>query len=165
MREPPPSNFYWVRPQLLAAGEYPKAATLVALIGAGVGGFIDLSTEIWLRGYARRAARLAGAAGRDALHRSFPIRDRSVPTVDTMRAILDAVDAWLAAARPVYVHCYAGIGRTGTVVGCWLVRHGAAPAAALAELTELRHGTRHATLASPETPEQHEFVAAWARGG
>lgn len=30
----------------------------------------------------------------------------------------------LAAGQTVYVHCYGGIGRTGTVVGCWLVRHG-----------------------------------------
>ena len=35
--------------------------------------------------------------------------------------------------EPVYVHCWGGIGRTGTVVGCWLVRHGMTGDEALAE--------------------------------
>ena len=41
-----------------------------------------------------------------------------------MTRILDDVDAALADGGAVYVHCWGGIGRTGTVVGCWLVRHG-----------------------------------------
>ena len=41
-----------------------------------------------------------------------------------MSRILDDVDAALADGRTVYVHCWGGIGRTGTVVGCWLMRHG-----------------------------------------
>lgn len=44
------------------------------------------------------------------------------PTVDQMRAILDAIDR--AAGSIVYVHCWGGHGRTGTVAGCYLVRHG-----------------------------------------
>ena len=41
-----------------------------------------------------------------------------------MASILDAIDAALDGGKTVYVHCWGGVGRTGTVVGCWLVRHG-----------------------------------------
>jgi hypothetical protein len=157
-----PASFYWVDPGLLAAGPYPAAAPdLAALLAAGIGGFVDLTPDSGFGGYAGEAQRLAAAAGRDALHRRFPIRDFGLPEIETMRAILDAIDAWRAAARPVYVHCHAGLGRTGTVIGCWLVRHGCAPDAALARLRDLRRDMRDAALASPETPEQRAFVAAW----
>ena len=163
----PPRPFpgcYWVEPGRLIAGEYPAGARLAALIDAGIGGFLDLSTELWLSGYAAEAARLGAARGREIEHRRFPIRDRGVPEIDTMRAILDAIDAWLAAKRPVYVHCYAGVGRTGTVVACHLVRRGWAPADALIELGRLRRGTLHAEVPSPETAAQWDFVAAWRAG-
>ena len=155
------SPFYWVKPGRLAAGEYPSATTLAALIAAGIGGFVDLTPAPPGGGYLAEAQRLAAARGRDALHRRFPIRDFGVPEVETVRAILDAIDEWRAAGRPVYVHCHAGLGRTGTVIGCWLVRRGLAPAEALPELTRLRRGTRDAHIRSPETDAQRNFVAAW----
>ena len=158
------ASFYWVEPERLAAGAYPGAGTLAALIAEGVGGFIDLTPETGLRSYAAEAARLAAAMGRDALHRRFPIVDFAVPEAATMRAILDAIDEWLAAQRRVYVHCHAGIGRTGTVIGCWLVRRGVAPAQVFPELARLRRDTRSAHLASPETEAQRDFVAAWRKG-
>lgn len=157
-----PSTSYWVEPSSFAAGAYPAApADLAALIAAGIGGFVDLTPARDHDGYADEAARIARAAGREALHRRFPIRDFGLPEIETMRAILDAIDEWRAARRSVYVHCHAGIGRTGTVVACWLVRHGHAPDEALAELKRLRRHTRDAAAASPETDAQRAFVSAW----
>jgi hypothetical protein len=160
-----PAASYWVEPARFAAGAYPAApADLGALIAAGIGGFVDLTPASAPGSYADEAARLACEAGRDALHQRFPIRDFGLPEIAAMRAILDAIDAWIAARRAVYAHCHAGIGRTGTVVACWLVRHGRAPAEALAELQRLRRFTRDAAAASPETDAQRAFVAAWREG-
>jgi protein-tyrosine phosphatase len=75
-----------------------------------------------------------------------------------MRETLDALDAALAARRRVYVHCLGGRGRTGTVVACWLVRHGHRAEEALA-LVQERRGRR-----SPETAEQRRFVRRWPSG-
>lgn len=162
MSDPLPAVSYWVEPARFAAGAYPAApADLGALIAAGIGGFIDLTPARDHGGYANEALRLAREAGREALHRRFPIRDFGLPEIAAMGAILDAIDEWRAARRAVYVHCHAGIGRTGTVVACWLVRHGRAPDEALAELKRLRRFTRDAAAASPETDAQRAFVAAW----
>lgn len=157
-----PASSYWVEPRSLAAGAYPAGpADLAALIAAGIRGFVDLTPPSLFGDYAAEAARLARQAGCEVLHRRFPVTDFGVPPVETMRAILDAIDEWIAQRPAAYVHCHAGIGRTGTVVACWLVRHGRSPDAALAELERLRRLTRNAAAASPETDAQREFVAAW----
>jgi protein-tyrosine phosphatase len=82
-----------------------------------------------------------------------------------MRMILDRIDAALGEGRPVYIHCRDGIGRTGTVVGCYLARHGIASGrTALEKLQDLRQNNETAPLASPETEEQCRLVLSWERG-
>jgi protein-tyrosine phosphatase len=41
-----------------------------------------------------------------------------------MVEILDMIDLVLSEGKNIYLHCYAGMVRTGMVVGCYLVRHG-----------------------------------------
>ena len=53
----------------------------------------------------------------------LPIKDLSVPTEHHMTRILNQIDLCIKHGKPVYVHCLGGIGRTGTVVGCYLMRH------------------------------------------
>jgi protein-tyrosine phosphatase len=81
-----------------------------------------------------------------------------------MARILDEVDAARGASAGVYVHCWGGLGRTGTVVGCWLVRHGLDGGDPLRRLAELRRDLPSARVASPQTEEQRELVRAWKPG-
>ena len=87
-----------------------------------------------------------------------PIVDFSIPTGEGLVAILDEIDAELDAGGVVYVHCWAGCGRTGVVVGSWLVRHGIDPAEALRRIAEARG------LGCPQTLEQRIFVLDWTAG-
>ncbi|HMP42979.1 MAG TPA: protein-tyrosine phosphatase family protein, partial [Roseiflexaceae bacterium] len=127
----PHGNCYRVNPQFIA-GEYPASpdqATTAEKLGrhldAGITAFLDLTEAGELRSYAADLAALATHHGIAALHRRHPIRDLNVPATPAhMVAILDELDTAIGAGHTVYVHCWGGIGRTGTVVGCWLVRHG-----------------------------------------
>jgi protein-tyrosine phosphatase len=60
----------------------------------------------------------------------------------------------------VYIHCWGGIGRTSTVVGCLLVDAGLDAHAALADITRRRSTTRKAHRAAPETPGQIDVIRA-----
>lgn len=93
-----------------------------------------------------------------------PIRDLSVPTIGEMRIILDAIDAPIERGHPAYVHCWGGVGRTGTVIGCWLLRHGLAETSTVLDvLMQLRQQDRERRhRMSPETAAQQRFVKNWS---
>ncbi len=163
-------NAYWVVPEKLLAGPYPCAADLAtaearvaALLAAGVEYVIDLTEpgEYNLRPYWPLLTAQAAATGREIDRRTWPIPDMGVPPVAQMRAILEDIDAALQRGRTVYVHCFGGIGRTGTVVGCYLVRQGQDGPAALAAITRLRQTLPGSNRPSPETRAQCELVRTW----
>jgi protein-tyrosine phosphatase len=78
-----------------------------------------------------------------------------------MNEILDAIEGFLGQNKPDYVYCWGGVGRTGTVVGCWLLRHDrlAEPSNVLEVLRDLRRQDQErGHRESPETEEQRRFV-------
>lgn len=169
--KPPLPNSYWVVPNRFVAGEYPgakereeAAAKLKALLDAGVDYFIDLTQPGELIPYAEVVEREAYHLGLSAGYERHPIDDMSVPcSTERMADILDAIDAAMSDGKTIYVHCWGGVGRTGTVVGCWLVRHGDTGEAALDRIAERWRGVEKAWRISdsPETSEQREYVRDW----
>ncbi len=95
----------------------------------------------------------------------MPICDLNVPSTAFMIRILDRIDTALTQESPVYVHCWGGRGRTGTVVGCWLVRRGIAEGKhALEMIKELRRSDPKAHWPSPEMASQIAMVLSWEKG-
>ena len=160
---------YWVEQGRLLAGEYPAAFDeeaarnkLRTFLAVGVDTFYNLTTpHDPLLPYANLLAQEAAVLGHEVIHRPYEIMDLGVPTPDMMTIILDQIDADLEDGRTVYVHCWGGIGRTGTVVGCWLVRHGVPAADALAFIQAGVDSTPKAGRRSPETNEQQAYVKRW----
>ncbi|HUE99232.1 MAG TPA: hypothetical protein VMN99_08245 [Anaerolineales bacterium] len=172
MTEPhrPIRESYWVEPGHLLAGEYPgqydeelTRKRIDALIEAGFDMFIDLTKPNETFPYVKTLFEEAIIYEAEVAHHRFPIGDFGLPTPEQMNSILDAIDEGLRAGRKIYLHCWGGIGRTGTTVGCYLVRQGRTGEEALDQLSAWWRGVpkSYHHLHSPETREQMDFIRTW----
>ena len=170
MSEHPIPDSYWVLIDRLLAGEYPGARSpgearrkLRRLLDAGVSYFLDLTEdgEYGLEPYASLAKEEATLREEGIVHRRMPIPDQGTPSAEEMRAILDAVDAAVEAGHTVYVHCWGGIGRTGIVVGCYMVGQGMTGRQAVDEIARRRRGTPDGHRPSPENDQQEQMILSW----
>lgn len=160
----PLANSYWVLPGKLLAGEYPGGPTpestrvrLQRLLDADIGCFIDLTQPGETDPYRPELPV-------DVEYVRKPIADHGLPEArEHMADILESLWRALRGRRPVYLHCRAGIGRTGTVAGCLLVERGMSGPEALIELNRLwQQSERSAQWPSvPETQAQVDYVRAW----
>jgi len=152
----PHADCYWVWPDRFLAGSHP-AGVLGALLDAGVDSFVDLTcTDPAL-------ARYAAALPAHARWRGFAITDYGVPGLALMHDIVDTIDAELARGARLYLHCHAGVGRTGTALGCWLASQGLSGPDALALIARKRSTLARLAVMprSPETEAQRAFVLNW----
>src|SRR5262249_59225693 len=95
------------------------------------------------------------------VYQRLPIRDLDAPTTERMIEIQRTIEAALEDGRTIYVHCLGGVGRTGTVLGCYLVEHEVSVAEALAEIQRRRRWTKSGWKKPPQTPAQVDFVKRW----
>jgi protein tyrosine/serine phosphatase len=153
----------------LLAGEYPGAysdeaarAKLSLFLDAGIRTFVDLTEPIEpLRHYDDLLTRLAVERGITCQHLRFGITDRGVPSPELLAEVLATIQQEISEDRPVYVHCWGGIGRTGTVIGCWLVEDGLSGEDAIAQLADLRRDSADRDRPSPEMDEQRQCICEW----
>lgn len=156
---------WWVEPGRLLAGEYPghpdpaRARLKVnLLVDAGVRTFVDLTTPAdLLDPYKPLVDEIADARRLDVRHEMFPIPDLGVVDDSEYDTITTAIEHELERGG-VYLHCWGGIGRTGTVVGCVLADEGLTYNQVLARLGELRRGSRKEARQAPEMPVQHDLI-------
>jgi len=166
--ERPLPNSYWVVPGRFLAGEHPAGragrhddggrARVELLVASGISCFVDLTEEGECQPYQLLLPDTAG-------YLRHTIRDQKVPRRATqMRRIQDDISAALAAGRNIYLHCRAGIGRTGTVAGCFLVEQGFDGEHALRELNALWTAQCARAATWPEVPQtivQADYIRHW----
>jgi len=161
---------YWVLLDKFLAGENPVRFTveathqrLDALLDAGFDTYIDLTQADELPAYLTLLEEKGQAKNRLINYHHFPILDRGLPTHPQMIAILNTLDDALSNGHKVYLHCWGGVGRTGTTVGCYLVRHGMTGQQAIDQIANWWQAVpkRRFYPRSPETDEQVRYILDW----
>lgn len=139
-------NLHVVDDRLLR-GAAPSAEGLRDLAELGVTTVVDLRAEADL---ADRSA-LLDELGIERFH--LPIRDGQLPTAEQARELLRIVQA---ADGKVFLHCGAGVGRTGALTAWYLNATGQADGTA---------ALRHNLSVGPPSLEQIAFSVGTADGG
>ena len=138
----------WLYPDRLLACAYPWGPDgLASLAERGINVVVNLHE----RGHDPERLARHGLTG---VH--LPVPDFTAPTADQLVCGVRAINRALVGGQRVAVHCAAGLGRTGTLLACYLVSTGLEPKAAISRIRELRPG-------SVETAEQQAAIEAFAR--
>ena len=126
----------WIEPNLLAAGSVPveendirdlhaeKIRAILTLTERPITAFTEISSEL-LESF-------------DITYLHVPVPDQFPPNLEQARGILNFLEKMQRQARPVFVHCQAGVGRTGTVLHMYYLAQGLTYAEAEAKVRSKR---------------------------
>lgn len=149
--------------RIFYAGEYPgdkygeKAEHKIRqMIHFGIKHFVDLTEENEQKPYSHLLPK-------GCTYLRFPIPDVSAPkSVESVHQLLHRIDELKKQDGYVYLHCWGGVGRTGTIVACHLAMVQENPTLE-SVLTALRNHfkamPKSAHRITPESKEQVDFIA------
>ncbi|KAK9813556.1 hypothetical protein WJX73_006802 [Symbiochloris irregularis] len=91
-----------------------------------------------------------------------PIVDLGLPSLDQVQSVVEDMGRWMKQGDIVYMHCWGGRGRAGTMAACILVHHYGLGGQEALKRVQLAYDTRGEGRNSPETSAQHNFVLEYA---
>ena len=164
---------YWVIKRKLMAGMYPGGfgdemtlERLKTLSDLGIRSLINLTYEeeevkYFKMIYRDLCKRYKNICCQEFIYSRYGIKNMGMPSTEQMINILDKIDQDINNDLCVYLHCIAGVGRTGIAVGCYLIRHGLIEKEDVFENIKLLRGDGKDI---PITEEQNQFVLSWKKG-
>ncbi len=136
-------NFSWLIEHKLAGVSRPWSEdALIILKAQGVKALLSLTEEPISPEFLVKVSIQA---------EHLPIADYTAPTITQVDQAITAINSYLNKGFPVAIHCGAGLGRTGTILACYLVWQGTSAQAAIMKVRTQRPG-------SIETSEQEAVV-------
>ena len=127
-----PDNFSWLIKNKLAGSAIPTSIDEVQwVIEQGVKSIVTVREEPldddWVK---------------DVNYLHVSSNDMGVPEFADLTYAIDFIHRRITNNEPVMVHCLAGMGRTGTILACYLVKHQNMPAdKAIQKIREERSGS------------------------
>ena len=126
-------NFSWIEQDRIAGCRGPRSdSDLVFLASSGIGALVRLAHENET-GVSRADVEAHGLE--DCYE---PVPDWNPPTQTQIDGIIAFIRSVLAKGKSVAVSCGAGYGRTGTILGCYLVASGQSAEDAIQHLLSVR---------------------------
>ena len=135
----------WVLEDRIAAFAAFALRDLDRLEDEGIGAIVTLTED--------PAPELTGTGRFEVLW--LPMEDMAPPDREQIERFVEFVDRALDEGKAVGVHCLAGLGRTGTMIACYLVTLGRSADDAISEVRRARPG-------SIQTEYQEQAIRRWA---
>ncbi len=114
-----PERFSWILPQKLAVGSFPNATTSVSqLRREGVTAVLSLTEN--------HERLVPDDVAHSFLWEQVPIPDGykgGIPTEAQFAQSLQILERWYRKGHVVYVHCWAGVGRSASVCALYVAQH------------------------------------------
>ena len=165
----PTSENYWVIKNILMAGSYPLQNTKsnnrirASVLKQKFDVFINLMQKDEKDHDGDYFKDYKSFINYDATIIRMPIKDMDIPTPFQTMKLIKTIDRFINDNKNIYLHCWGGLGRTGTIVGCYLIEKKLANKSnVFSKINELKANSSLAKFNSPQTEEQKEFIINWS---
>ena len=144
-----PTNFSWLISNKLAASGMPTSLDELQWIRKqGVKSIITMTEhplpESWIK---------------NVRYLHVPTEDLSAPDMDKINETVDFIQERIKNDEPIMVHCAAGIGRTGTILACYLIKyHNLSAKNAIEKIRKERPGSIQSESQEIAVSLYHKFV-------